>query len=52
VLTSGNNIFNAQGAEINSAVAGVVMPASYLVLGLGGIALLADLIKDDKSKSE
>jgi hypothetical protein len=51
LITSDSNTPDVRGVELTPAVASVVAPASYLILGLGGIALLANLIKPEE-KSE
>ena len=49
-VTSGTSIFDAQGVEVSSALAESVEPAAYGVFGLGGITLLAALIRPSTEK--
>ena len=49
-VTSGTNIFDMEGVEVSPALANSVEPAAYGVLGLGGIALLAGLVRPTAEK--
>lgn len=47
---SGSNILDAKGVRMNSALAESIEPAAYGVFGLGGITLLAALIRPSTEK--
>jgi hypothetical protein len=47
-ITEGENLFNAKGMQMNSGLATVIQSSPPIFLGLGGILLLAGLIKSNK----
>jgi hypothetical protein len=51
-ITEGSSILDARGTRINSTTAGVIQAAPPYILGLGGVLLLAGLLKSDKEDTQ
>jgi hypothetical protein len=52
LITEGSSIVDARGMRINSTTAGLIQGAPPYVLGLGGVFLLAGLLKSDKEDTQ
>ena len=49
LITSGSNLFDAKGTQINSTLAGAIQSSPMVTFGLGGILFLTGLLKPENA---